>query len=399
MLSTTQLLRPGVSRVGIFALRNFRPSLSQHQHFHFSQEVDKSETIATREVQEAKKIAIELDFYDFEDTDTWLSKQPVESIINHFNEFGFVNITNIVNHENLSVYQNMYNLFLSNKIDASSHRHDLGSNESRKLQSYENITQIMWPSVYISNLEKGPFHTRAEAISQILLDHSIMEIEYKNDDQDKDIMNYKYNNDERNKYNLSQIGFDFDMMLFKESQSLTDVPWHQDSAYWPKELMEHDWRAFSFWLALDDVNVNNGCMQFLPWKYDNKNKNKNKNNNNNNNSGGKVDFTDVDRKWLFNHVHAKEKCHVLKIDDDRFGEYQKKYGNGYNGIAIPLSGGSCTIHSGITPHYTKGNSTNNPRKALVACYRPQEMVQLERSIGFDHGKGGLDNVLLKSSMS
>ena len=39
------------------------------------------------------------------------------------------------------------------------------------------------------------------------------------------------------------------------------TPWHQDEAYW---LDMPDKRAVSFWVALQDVNVDNGCMWFVP---------------------------------------------------------------------------------------------------------------------------------------
>ena len=39
------------------------------------------------------------------------------------------------------------------------------------------------------------------------------------------------------------------------------TPWHQDESYW---LNMPDKRAVSFWVALQDVNVDNGCMWFVP---------------------------------------------------------------------------------------------------------------------------------------
>ena len=38
------------------------------------------------------------------------------------------------------------------------------------------------------------------------------------------------------------------------------VKWHQDAAYWPIKPME----TFTLWLAVDDSNSKNGCMQVLP---------------------------------------------------------------------------------------------------------------------------------------
>jgi ectoine hydroxylase-related dioxygenase (phytanoyl-CoA dioxygenase family) len=38
------------------------------------------------------------------------------------------------------------------------------------------------------------------------------------------------------------------------------VAWHQDAAFFPIEPME----TFTFWLAVDDSNVENGCMRVVP---------------------------------------------------------------------------------------------------------------------------------------
>ena len=59
-------------------------------------------------------------------------------------------------------------------------------------------------------------------------------------------------------------------------------------------------------------------------------------------------------------------------------------------MAAPLTRGGCTFHSGRTLHYTRGNSTAHDRRALIVNFRPQAMVEYERSLGFDHGKKGVD---------
>ena len=39
-----------------------------------------------------------------------------------------------------------------------------------------------------------------------------------------------------------------------------EVPWHQDGQYWPIRPLA----TCSVWLALDDVDAENGCMRFIP---------------------------------------------------------------------------------------------------------------------------------------
>ncbi len=45
------------------------------------------------------------------------------------------------------------------------------------------------------------------------------------------------------------------------------VKWHQDAAYFPIKPME----TFTLWLAVDDSNKENGCMQVLPCSHKSKN--------------------------------------------------------------------------------------------------------------------------------
>jgi ectoine hydroxylase-related dioxygenase (phytanoyl-CoA dioxygenase family) len=41
------------------------------------------------------------------------------------------------------------------------------------------------------------------------------------------------------------------------------TPWHEDSAYWMGRLDRYD-KIVTVWLALDDVDRQNGCMQVIP---------------------------------------------------------------------------------------------------------------------------------------
>lgn len=61
-----------------------------------------------------------------------------------------------------------------------------------------------------------------------------------------------------------------------------------------------------------------------------------------------------------------------------------------DGVPVPLRPGSCTIHTGRTLHYTRGNTTQRHRRAFITNFRPQAMVEWERANAFDHARGGLD---------
>lgn len=148
------------------------------------------------------------------------------------------------------------------------------------------------------------------------------------------------------------IEMDFDMLINKAPYTNTTTPWHQDAAYW---IDLPDKRAASCWLALDEATPDNGCMWFVPGS---------------------------NRLAIRPHRYAGKVGGALVCDAEET-----------EAVAIPLSPGCCTFHSGQTLHYSRGNSTKSQRRAFIINYRPKKMIELERSKGFDHGKGGTDRSL------
>ena len=54
---------------------------------------------------------------------------------------------------------------------------------------------------------------------------------------------------------------DYDQLVAKPPRKTDAVfHWHQDLAYWP---VTPDTRTASFWLALDEADLDNGCVQFV----------------------------------------------------------------------------------------------------------------------------------------
>jgi hypothetical protein len=60
----------------------------------------------------------------------------------------------------------------------------------------ENTGQIMWPQDRIEGLGSGPFHARCELLAEYLMGRD--------------------------------MSFDFDMLIYKDPQTRTETPWHQD---------------------------------------------------------------------------------------------------------------------------------------------------------------------------
>jgi len=138
------------------------------------------------------------------------------------------------------------------------------------------------------------------------------------------------------------IELDFDMLINKAPNTNTSTPWHQDAAYW---INMPDKRAASCWLAIDPAYKENGCMWYTPKSH---------------------------LKPLLSHSQTGNK-----------GALQCE-GSEENSVCIPLEAGSCVFHQGGTLHYSRGNSTNDNRRALITNFRPAGMIALERAQGMNH---------------
>jgi len=138
------------------------------------------------------------------------------------------------------------------------------------------------------------------------------------------------------------IELDFDMLITKAPHTNTITPWHQDAAYW---IDMPDKRAASCWTAIDHAYKENGCMWYTP------------------------------------------KSHLLPVlpheQKGNKGALQCE-GTEENSVFIELQPGSCVFHQGGTLHYSRGNSTDDNRRALITNFRPKSMIQLEREKGVDH---------------
>jgi len=145
--------------------------------------------------------------------------------IHFYEENGYLALSTLLTAEEVECFCQVYDDFLSGKIESGRHRSDLsGQGDGREL-----ITQIMRPSVLLPELGKSEMHRKALAIARRLSGED-MEV-------------------------------DFDMLIDKSPHTNTPTPWHQDEAYWP-DLP--DKRAASCWIALDPATKENGCMWFIP---------------------------------------------------------------------------------------------------------------------------------------
>jgi len=124
-----------------------------------------------------------------------------------------------------------------------------------------------------------------------------------------------------------------DHALFKPAKDSLASDWHQDWPYWP---MNHV-GALSCWMALDDVNMENGCLQFVPGSH----------------------------KWgVFPAValgSGRKELEKMLFPDER---------ENFKPVAMPMPAGSCTFHDGLTFHYANANHSDKPRRAIATIYQP-----------------------------
>lgn len=115
-------------------------------------------------------------------------------------------------------------------------------------------------------------------------------------------------------------------LIFKAAGSTAQTPWHQDEAYWDVNLA---YRALGSWMALDDVDTDNGCLWFVPGSH---------------------------RSPILQHRHlgGDPAVHVLELDEPA---------DTSRGLPVPLAAGGMTFHHSRTLHYAGTNSTGRIRRA------------------------------------
>eukprot|EP00658_Telonema_sp_P-2_P071380 TRINITY_DN60650_c0_g1_i1.p1 TRINITY_DN60650_c0_g1~~TRINITY_DN60650_c0_g1_i1.p1 ORF type:complete len:305 (+),score=64.61 TRINITY_DN60650_c0_g1_i1:158-1072(+) len=267
-----------------------------------------------------RRFSSAVSFPPFAPAASWVAEQ-VEPLTGVFESQGYVVLENIIPGEALGVYQEAYNKLHSGEIDSSQWRHDLGSHKPEEQDGVENTGQIMWPSDRVPGLAEGPFHSRSLGAARTL-------------------------------FGSADMAFDFDMLIYKDGNTFTETPWHQDAAYWPSGMS--DTRACSCWVALDDVHVANGCLWMVPGSHK--------------------------EAHLRQHRPATPGSHILMTDD----------ASEQDGKPVELKAGSAVLWHGRTLHYARGNTTSKLRRAYITNYRPGAMVEWERANGFDHLRGGVD---------
>ncbi len=110
--------------------------------------------------------------------------------------------------------------------------------------------------------------------------------------------------------------------------------WHQDAPYWP---VLKPMNQVTAWVALDDVDLENGCMSMVPGSH---------------RWGNKVDF-----------------LHTLKSFDAMPDEFE---GHILEVKACPVKKGVVHFHHALTWHGSSANVSGRPRRAIALHFMTDE---------------------------
>ena len=117
-------------------------------------------------------------------------------------------------------------------------------------------------------------------------------------------------------------------MLDKPPRHSYEAPWHQDEAYWDTSLSYH---AVGAWMPLDDTDIDNGCLWFLPGSH-------------------------LGPLLPHRHLHGDESIHGLELVDPI---------DTFDAVPVPLRAGGASFHHPRTLHHSRPNRTDRRRRAYA----------------------------------
>ena len=123
-----------------------------------------------------------------------------------------------------------------------------------------------------------------------------------------------------------------DQLLYKPPQGgdVSKIGWHQDLGYW--QCLDST-EALTAWVALDEVDEENGCMEFVPGSH----------------------------KWGLlgeNHFYQQDlEAQIARIE--------AKTGQTFRTVPAKLPAGCVSFHHSLTIHGSRANLSNRPRISIA----------------------------------
>jgi len=133
-------------------------------------------------------------------------------------------------------------------------------------------------------------------------------------------------------------------IIFKQPKVGGETPWHQDEAYWDVTKSYH---AIGSWMPLQDVDVDNGCLWFLPKSH----------------KGGVLPHR---------HLGDDPAVHILQV---------KTAVDTSTAVPIPLKAGGMSFHHPRLLHYAGPNKKTGVRRAWANEF---QTAPVTRDVPADH---------------
>jgi len=243
-----------------------------------------------------------------------------------FAEDGFVHLPGVLSEAEVAELEVVYDQFLRREIEVPGKDYcDMAGDYGRKPEDY-SIVNVMLPRRYYPPWQGNVYERRTAHIARRLCGEGMT--------------------------------IDYDQLLAKQPYKEDAIfAWHQDMAYWPDTP---DRRTATFWLAVDDSTVENGCMRFVP--------------------------ATIHEPTLRPHTPVfggRGTSHALGTD----------LRDGDRVVVKPIARGDCTVHNERVMHGSGGNLTAGYRRAYVIAYRSEDTVRRERELGFTHSHNDERDVL------
>jgi phytanoyl-CoA hydroxylase len=205
---------------------------------------------------------------------------------------------------------------------------DMTADYARPIEEY-SILNVMLPRHYHAALRGRPYERRAAALAEQLCGPG--------------------------------MALDYDQIVAKPPRKADAVfHWHQDLAYWP---LTADTRTASFWLALDEVDEDNGCVRFVDGSHR--------------------------EPALRPHrpLHGdRDVNHTLVATLDPARDRPRP---------ARLHRGDASVHHERTLHGSGGNTSARWRRGFVVAFRAASAVAEERALGFTHSHNDPPDVLAR----
>ncbi|MGL5094649.1 MAG: phytanoyl-CoA dioxygenase family protein, partial [Planctomycetia bacterium] len=133
-----------------------------------------------------------------------------------------------------------------------------------------------------------------------------------------------------------KVRFWHDQVFYKPPRHPGVVTWHQDYSYWTRSIPA---RHLTCWIGLDDVDLDNGCVYFVPESH----------------------------RWpLLPSVSLTKDMDAVKqcLTPEQLEQFQPK--------PMILKAGQCSFHDCFTLHGSYGNVSDRPRRGVVLNFMHPE---------------------------